>query len=65
MNNFISTTYAHTLEGGSVDLSGVHHGFGMMGSHGFPMIFFGWILMFLFLAIVILTIVALIKYIKN
>jgi hypothetical protein len=65
MNNFINIANAHALEGGAVDLSGVHHGFGMMGSYGFPMMFFGWILMFSFLAIVILTIVALIKYIKS
>ena len=65
MTNFTSVVSAHTLKSGEIDLSGVHHGFGMMGGYGYPMVFFGWIFMLLFLAILILAVIALVKYIKG
>lgn len=63
MISHINTAFARTLENGEIDSYVAHHGFGIMG--GFPMMFFGWIFMFLFLALVILVVLALIKYIKS
>lgn len=65
MTNFINIALAHTLESGEAGLSVAHHGFGMMGGYGYPMAFFGWICMLLFLTLLILAVVALVKYIKS
>lgn len=65
MINLINTTFAHTLEGGEADSFAMHHGFGMMGNFGWSGMFFGWLFMVLFWIIVVLAIIALIKYVTE